>query len=148
MMYIYSTENLLFSKLNQIFWRTYILFLQVYEEKEKMWERELRKIKGLYDNRLRASQQKSSKMEQALTNQTYQVRFAISKKWPWLSISTMEIVTVNLILVICNLLFSKCLIFCLLFWQITSKNPIFSEITECRWQERFCLLVFSNYSPF
>ena len=38
-----------------------------------MWERELRKIKGLYDNRLRASQQKSSKMEQALTNQTYQV---------------------------------------------------------------------------
>ena len=50
------------------------LYLQVYEEKEKMWERELRKIKGLYDNRLRASQQKSSKMEQALTNQTYQVR--------------------------------------------------------------------------
>ncbi len=48
-------------------------FFQVYEEKEKMWERELRKIKGLYDNRLRASQQKSSKMEQALTNQTYQV---------------------------------------------------------------------------
>ena len=45
-----------------------------------MWERELRKIKGLYDNRLRASQQKSSKMEQALTNQTYQVSFAISKK--------------------------------------------------------------------
>ena len=38
-----------------------------------MWERELRKIKGLYDNRLRASQLKSSKMEQALTNQTYQV---------------------------------------------------------------------------
>ena len=120
--YIYSTENLLFSKLNQIFWRTYILFLQVYEEKEKMWERELRKIKGLYDNRLRASQQKSSKMEQALTNQTYQVSFAISKKWPWLPMSTMEIVTVNLILVICNLLFSKCLIFCLLFWQITSKE--------------------------
>ena len=60
----------------------------------------------------------------------------------------MEIVTVNLILVIYILLFSKCLIFCLLFWQITSKNPIFSEITECRWQERFCLLVFSNYSPF
>ena len=44
-----------------------------------MWERELRKIKGLYDNRLRASQQKSSKMEQALTNQTYQVSFAIQK---------------------------------------------------------------------
>ena len=39
-----------------------------------MWERELRKIKGLFDNRLRASQMKSSKMEQALTNQTYQVK--------------------------------------------------------------------------
>lgn len=50
------------------------LFFQVYEEKEKMWERELRKIKGLYDNRLRASQHKSSKMEQALSNQTFQVR--------------------------------------------------------------------------
>ena len=47
-----------------------------------MWERELRKIKGLYDNRLRASQQKSSKMEQALTNQTYQVTLTatITKK--------------------------------------------------------------------
>ena len=57
-------------------------FFQVYEEKEKMWERELRKIKGLYDNRLRASQQKSSKMEQALTNQTYQVTLTetITKK--------------------------------------------------------------------
>ena len=59
-------------------------FFQVYEEKEKMWERELRKLKGLYDNRLRASQQKSSKMEQALTNQTYQVRersYEMSKKF-------------------------------------------------------------------
>ena len=45
-----------------------------------MWERELRKIKGLYDNRLRASQQKSSKMEQALTNQTYQVMLHAQKK--------------------------------------------------------------------
>lgn len=50
------------------------VIFKVYEEKEKMWERELRKIKGLYDNRLRASQQKSSKMEQALTNQTYQLQ--------------------------------------------------------------------------
>jgi hypothetical protein len=56
--------------ISQVF---FLCALQVYEEKEKMWERELRKIKGLYDNRLRASQQKSSKMEQALTNQTYQV---------------------------------------------------------------------------
>ena len=44
-----------------------------------MWERELRKIKGLYDNRLRASQQKSSKMEQALTNQTYQVNMKFNQ---------------------------------------------------------------------
>ena len=46
-----------------------------------MWERELRKIKGLYDNRLRASQQKSSKMEQALTNQTYQVTIKNKSMW-------------------------------------------------------------------
>lgn len=50
------------------------VIFKVYEEKEKMWEREIRKIKGLYDNRLRASQQKSTKMEQALTNQTYQLQ--------------------------------------------------------------------------
>ena len=76
----FSKKNLLLFKLNQIL-NTFCSFLQVYEEKEKMWERELRKIKGLYDNRLRASQQKSSKMEQALTNQTYQVSFAIPKKY-------------------------------------------------------------------
>ena len=51
-----------------------------------MWERELRKIKGLYDNRLRASQQKSSKMEQALTNQTYQVMLHKRTKIPQLAI--------------------------------------------------------------
>ena len=59
----------------------FLCALQVYEEKEKMWERELRKIKGLYDNRLRASQQKSSKMEQALTNQTYQVTIKNKSIW-------------------------------------------------------------------
>ena len=47
--------------------------LKVYEEKERVWERELRKIKGLYENRLKANQQKASKMEQALMNQTLQV---------------------------------------------------------------------------
>jgi len=50
------------------------VIFKVYEEKEKMWERELRKIKGIYDNRLRSSQQKSSKMEQALSNQTFQLQ--------------------------------------------------------------------------
>ncbi|CAB4060834.1 unnamed protein product [Lepeophtheirus salmonis] len=47
------------------------VIFKVYEEKEKMWERELRKVKGLYDNRLRLNQQKASKMEQVLTNQTF-----------------------------------------------------------------------------
>ncbi len=32
-----------------------------------------RKIKGLYENRLRANQQKAYRMEQALLNQTFQV---------------------------------------------------------------------------
>ena len=45
-----------------------------------MWERELRKIKGIYDNRLRSSQQKSSKMEQALSNQTFQVLYMTQVK--------------------------------------------------------------------
>ena len=50
------------------------VIFKVYEEKERVWERELRKIKGLYENRLKANQQKASKMEQALMNQTLQVR--------------------------------------------------------------------------
>ena len=70
-----STEAMLKEKDNEISYlrSTIEQNEQAYEEKEKLWEKELRKIKGLYDNRLRASQQKSSKMEQALTNQTYQV---------------------------------------------------------------------------
>ena len=31
---------------------------KVYEEKERSWERELRKIKALYENRMKANQQK------------------------------------------------------------------------------------------
>ena len=49
------------------------VIFKVYEEKERVWEREIRKIKGLYENRLKANQQKASKMEQALMNQTLQV---------------------------------------------------------------------------
>ena len=49
------------------------VIFKVYEEKERSWERELRKIKGLYENRMKANQQKASKMEQALMNQTVQV---------------------------------------------------------------------------
>ena len=53
------------------------VIFKVYEEKERVWERELRKIKGLYENRLKANQQKASKMEQALMNQTLQVKYII-----------------------------------------------------------------------
>lgn len=48
---------------------------QVYEEKEKTWERELKKIRDLYDSRLKSAQQKALKMEQSLTTQTYQVYY-------------------------------------------------------------------------
>ena len=50
------------------------VIFKVYEEKERSWERELRKIKGLYENRMKVNQQKASKMEQALMNQTVQVK--------------------------------------------------------------------------
>merc|ERR1719446_1486859 len=50
------------------------VIFKVYEEKERVWERELRKIKGVYENRLKGNQQKASKMEQALMNQTLQVQ--------------------------------------------------------------------------
>ncbi|KAK8374990.1 hypothetical protein O3P69_012351 [Scylla paramamosain] len=46
----------------------------VYEEKEKTWERELKKIRDLYDSRLKGAQQKALKMEQSLTTQTYQLQ--------------------------------------------------------------------------
>ena len=49
------------------------VIFKVYEEKEKMWERELKKIKTLYENRIKGHQQKSSKMESALMNQVFQV---------------------------------------------------------------------------
>ena len=49
------------------------VIFSVYHEKEKTWEKELRKIKAIYDNRLKASQQRALKMEQMLTMQTYQV---------------------------------------------------------------------------
>lgn len=45
----------------------------MYEEKERTWERELKKIRDMYDSRLKGAQQKALKMEQSLTTQTYQV---------------------------------------------------------------------------
>ena len=50
-------------------------YTQVYEEKERAWEREISKMKGLYENRLKANQQKNTKIEEALMNQTLQVYF-------------------------------------------------------------------------
>ncbi|KAF0313189.1 NEDD4-binding protein 3-A [Amphibalanus amphitrite] len=50
------------------------VIFSVYHEKEKTWEKELRKIKAIYDNRLKASQQRALKMEQMLTMHTYQLQ--------------------------------------------------------------------------
>ena len=42
--------------------RIIFYILKVYEEKERSWERELRKIKALYENRMKANQQKVKTM--------------------------------------------------------------------------------------
>ncbi|KAF4517539.1 hypothetical protein B566_EDAN005102 [Ephemera danica] len=46
----------------------------VYEEKERAWEREVRKLRALYETRLRASQQKALRVEQTLASHTYQLQ--------------------------------------------------------------------------
>jgi len=55
------------------------VIFRVYQEKEKYWEREIRKMKALYETQLKNHQQKSSKMEAALINQTYQVKHEKNK---------------------------------------------------------------------
>ncbi|XP_044259201.1 leucine zipper putative tumor suppressor 2 homolog isoform X2 [Tribolium madens] len=50
------------------------VIFRVYQEKEKVWERELRRMKTLHENRLRASAQKALKLEQMLMMQTYQLQ--------------------------------------------------------------------------
>nr|XP_053644472.1 leucine zipper putative tumor suppressor 3-like isoform X3 [Cherax quadricarinatus] len=50
------------------------VIFKVYEEKERTWERELKKIRDLYDSRLKGAQQKALKVEQSLTTQTYQLQ--------------------------------------------------------------------------
>jgi len=47
--------------------------MRAQQEKEKYWEREIRKTKALYETQMKSQQQKYSKMEAALLNQTYQV---------------------------------------------------------------------------
>ena len=49
------------------------VIFKVYEEKEKSWDRELKKIRGIFENRLKATQQRALRMEQTFLTQTYQV---------------------------------------------------------------------------
>ena len=49
------------------------VIFKVYQEKELYWDREIRKMKSLYETQLKHHQRKASKMEAALINQTYQV---------------------------------------------------------------------------
>jgi hypothetical protein len=51
------------------------VIFRVYQEKERLWERELRRMKTVHENRLRAGAQKALKLEQMLMMQTYQVQF-------------------------------------------------------------------------
>lgn len=51
------------------------VIFRVYQEKERLWERELRRMKNVHESRLRAAAQKALKLEQMLMMQTYQVRF-------------------------------------------------------------------------
>uniref|UniRef100_A0A1B6BYB8 Uncharacterized protein n=1 Tax=Clastoptera arizonana TaxID=38151 RepID=A0A1B6BYB8_9HEMI len=50
------------------------VIFRVYQEKERVWEREMRRTKTLSENRLRAAAQKSHKLEQMLMMQTYQLQ--------------------------------------------------------------------------
>ncbi|KAG5875184.1 hypothetical protein JTB14_033043 [Gonioctena quinquepunctata] len=50
------------------------VIFKVYQEKEKVWERELKRLKTVQESRLRASAQKVHKLEQMLMMQTYQLQ--------------------------------------------------------------------------
>ncbi|KAK5649488.1 hypothetical protein RI129_000517 [Pyrocoelia pectoralis] len=50
------------------------VIFRVYQEKERVWERELRRMKTLHENRLRTIAQKALKLEQLLMMQTYQLQ--------------------------------------------------------------------------
>lgn len=49
------------------------VIFKVYEEKQHNWKKELGKIRGQYENRLKMCQQRALKMEQLLMNQSHQV---------------------------------------------------------------------------
>jgi len=48
------------------------VIFQVYQEKEKSWERELKKLRSLYEDRMRSAQQQASLAERQLQTQTQQ----------------------------------------------------------------------------
>ncbi|KAJ8960475.1 hypothetical protein NQ318_013759 [Aromia moschata] len=50
------------------------VIFRVYQEKEKAWERELKRLKVVQESRLRAGAQKVLKLEQMLMMQTYQLQ--------------------------------------------------------------------------
>jgi len=50
------------------------VIFRVYQEKERAWEREIRRLKSVHETRLRASAQKALKLEQMLLMQTYQLQ--------------------------------------------------------------------------
>lgn len=47
---------------------------RVYQEKERVWERELRRMKAAHDGRLRAGAQRALKLEQMLMMRTHQLQ--------------------------------------------------------------------------
>lgn len=50
------------------------VIFRVYQEKERAWERELRRLRSVHDSRLRASAQRALRLEQLLVAQTYQLQ--------------------------------------------------------------------------
>ncbi|KAB0789947.1 hypothetical protein PPYR_15769 [Photinus pyralis] len=50
------------------------VIFRVYQEKERVWERELRRLKSIHETRLRTIAQKALKLEQMLMMQTYQLQ--------------------------------------------------------------------------
>ncbi|XP_067015430.1 leucine zipper putative tumor suppressor 2 homolog isoform X2 [Anabrus simplex] len=48
------------------------VIFRVYQEKERMWERELRRLESVHEGRLRVGAQKALRLEQMLMMQTYQ----------------------------------------------------------------------------
>ncbi|KAK9509173.1 hypothetical protein O3M35_006545 [Rhynocoris fuscipes] len=50
------------------------VIFRVYEEKERAWERETRRLKALHETRLRSSAQRAHRLEQMLMMHTYQLQ--------------------------------------------------------------------------